>query len=162
MLESVSHAEPLALTNDLSFRMVEAEIEDRRRFLSLLESYDGERLTFTQIIIQTLTRQGLSQADLADICDSSSGSISRWTRGAAPTKLARKAAVSCICAALKDRLAGIQEEFDMRAVDRSKIGSVVAVEVGRGGRPKGRPKMSSSSGSDRSADSELEYVENLA
>lgn len=87
VIDTIS-SEPLA--RDL----VRDMLSTRHRFVRLLDEYDGDRNTFSMIVADALHRQGLNLSELAEVCDTVPTTISRWAKGAAPSRLARRAAVS--------------------------------------------------------------------
>lgn len=44
---------------------------------------------FPYIVLDVLTRQGISQNKLAETCLTTPGSVSRWIRGSTPTRITR-------------------------------------------------------------------------
>lgn len=94
-----SDAEPLAQN------LVCDMVRTRERFVDMLGRYSGDKATFALFVADALSRQGISLAELAEMCETSPTTISRWAKGAAPSRLARILAVERLKATL-DRKAG--------------------------------------------------------
>jgi hypothetical protein len=96
----VSRTGKIPKSDKLVQKIVQSHIEVRKDLIELLQRYDGSTSAFQSVVVDVLTRQGFSQTQLAKICATSTGSISRWVRGAMPTRLARLAACERIRAVL--------------------------------------------------------------
>lgn len=98
---------PESLAHDL----VQDMFRTRHRFIELIHGYEGDRTTFSMIIADALNRQGLSLTELADSCDTVPTTISRWAKGAAPSRLARRAAVERLRDTLGRRVGELAEQL---------------------------------------------------
>ena len=104
-LQGMSEPGPLAVD------LVRDNLETKRQFSSRLCAYDGDRATFSLIMVDALTRQGLTISELAAATDTAPTTVSRWAKGAAPSLLARKAAVERLKQAIDRRVADFERNF---------------------------------------------------
>ncbi len=86
-------------------------VQSRRKFIGHLARYDGEKATFTLILADAIERQGLSVADVADICETAPTTVSRWAKGAAPSALLRKVVVDRLKVAVDARVDAFEREL---------------------------------------------------
>jgi hypothetical protein len=101
-------------TDEFSWQLVQDTVVYRRQFIMRLGRYDGSKPAFGIIISETLAHNGLSQNILAEICETTTGSISRWSRGSAPSKLARLGAVERIRTILDSHVQEIERSLSQR------------------------------------------------
>jgi len=98
----------LPAPDDIAQEVIKAQTTIRRHLIELLKRYDGGPSAFRYLVLDTLCRINVPQNKLAEVCLTTPGSVSRWTRGAMPVKTARIE----ICRRIEELLSSQIEELD--------------------------------------------------
>jgi len=91
--------------------LIHDRLESLRRFIQLIETYDGSKDVFRLIIIESMARFDVRARQLAELCNTSHTTVVRWTKDTLPTELARVEAIKRLTHLLERRRHELEQAF---------------------------------------------------